>query len=93
MWLEPSIGIWQESVGLREMKAGMTMSRKLCSVKMTITNICGTSVSHKTMKLRPEERQELSKYGSGNSKGWTGVREKEDGKAKKYQDHFEKFEN
>ena len=80
-------------VGLREMKGGMTMSRKLCSVKMTITNICGTSVSHKTMKLRPEERQELSKYGSGNSKGWTGVREKEDGKAKKYQDLFEKFEN
>ena len=29
------------------------MSQKLCSVKMTIINICGTSVSHKTMKLRP----------------------------------------
>lgn len=42
-------------VGLREMKGGMTMSRKLCSVKMTIINICGTSVSHKTMKLRPED--------------------------------------
>ena len=55
MWLEPYIGIWQESVGLREMKGRMTMARKLCAVKMTITNICETSASHQTMKLRPED--------------------------------------
>ena len=54
-WVGQSIGIWQESVGLSEMKGGMTMSSKTC-LKMTTSNFCGTSMFEQTMKLGPEDR-------------------------------------
>lgn len=69
--------------GLREMKGVMTMSRKLCSVKMTISNICGTSASHQTMKLGARRLDLVIIYKRdkscqnmevANSRGWTGKR-------------------
>ena len=62
MWLERSIGIWQETVGLREMKGVMTMCRKLCSVKMKITNYWSQETR---IGDHYQERQELSNHGSG----------------------------
>lgn len=87
--------------GLREMKGVMTMSRKLCSVKMTITNICETSVSHQTMKLSARRLDLVIIYKRDKSCQNMEVaipedgpgKEKEDEKAEKYQDLFEKFEN